>query len=232
MVLMTLFVAACTAETPEPPATRSPLRPSPRLTEQRPAGLPVLAIVDGRTVEFANGVRVRISMLAQPAACWADAAVAFAKKTLLNKPVRFSSITPGEVNLELPDGTDYALLAVREGVLRAQGAAGALAEAERTAAREKRGLWGPPCNGADRPAVPTAGPRASGPFDGRRRNRRTVCSTAFDTVLSIRVNTLRRNNICEFRVMFATVGWKRFHEAAARPSTVDDGSTRRPTCAA
>lgn len=154
MVLMILLATACTTPAPEP-VERSPLRPAPR-TEQRPQGVPVRGVVDGRTVEFANGIRVRISMLAPPAACWASAALDFAKKTLLNQPVRFSSITPGEANLELPDGTDYAMLAVRQGVLRAQGAAGPLAEAETAAAREKLGLWGPPCNG--RGNVPTAGP--------------------------------------------------------------------------
>lgn len=198
MVLMILFVAACTAEAPEPPAPRSPLRSSPRLTEQRPPGLPVQAVVDGRTVEFANGVRVRISLLAPPGACWAEAALAFAEKTLLNQPVRFSSVTPGEVNLELPDGTDYALLAVREGAMRTQRAAGALAEAERTAAREKRGLWGPPCHGADTPApVPTAGPNSLRSivdllFDDVRPTPSKSAPWLFDSVRHVRLDSRKR----------------------------------------
>jgi cellulase/cellobiase CelA1 len=113
--------------------------------------MPVIVreVVDARTVELDGGDRVRISLLAAPAQCRAAAAVEFARKTLLGRPVRVSSVIPGEVNLWLEDGTDYALLAVREGVLRAQGAAGALAEAEVTAAHENRGLWGSPCEGMD-----------------------------------------------------------------------------------
>ena len=193
MVLMILLTAACTAPAPEP-AERSPLRSSPR-TEQRPQGVPVRGVVDGRTVEFANGVRLRISMLAPPAACWAAAALDFAKKTLLNQPVRLSSITPGEVNLQLPDGTDYALLAVRQGVLRAQGAAGPLAEAETAAARENLGLWGPPCNGLDNaPVVPTAGPNGfrsivDATFDGVRP-RSSNSGMLFDSDRHLRLNSV------------------------------------------
>ncbi|MGW6934109.1 cellulose-binding domain-containing protein [Lentzea sp. NPDC054927] len=109
----------------------------------------VREVVDGRTVLLDSGERVRISLLAPPAECWAAAAIAFATKTLVERPVRMTSVIPGEVNLWLEDGTDYAMLAVREGVLRAQGAAGVLAEAEAAAARENRGLWGLPCNGLD-----------------------------------------------------------------------------------
>ncbi|MET8763519.1 hypothetical protein [Lentzea sp. NPDC004782] len=154
MVLIILLTTACGSGS-EPPAP-APLRPSPRATDQRPPGLLLKSVIDSRTVEFPNGVKARISLLAAPAACWSAAALAFARTTLLNKPVRFSSINPGEVNLELADGTDYAFRAVRQGVLRAQGAAGPLADAETAAAREKLGLWGPPCNGQDT-AVPTAG---------------------------------------------------------------------------
>ncbi|WP_258948047.1 cellulose binding domain-containing protein [Lentzea californiensis] len=113
----------------------------------------VRAVVDGRTVELDTGERVEVSLLAQPADCWAAGARVFAEKWLLGKAVRVSALTPGEVNLRLDDGTDYALLAVREGVLRAQAAAGVLADAELGAAREDRGLWGAPCNGMD--ATPT-----------------------------------------------------------------------------
>ncbi|MDX3655874.1 cellulose-binding domain-containing protein [Streptomyces sp. ID05-26A] len=111
--------------------------------------------MDGRTVELENGERVQVSLLAQPADCWAGGARAFAEKWLLAKSVRVSALVPGEVNLRLEDGTDYALLAVREGVLRAQTAAGALADAELSAAKEDRGLWGAPCNGMDAPPVTT-----------------------------------------------------------------------------
>jgi len=182
IILLTTACAACTSGS-EPPASTSP-RPSPRATEQRPPGLLLKSVIDSRTVEFPNGVKARVSLLAAPAACWSAAALAFARSTLLNKPVRFSSINPGEVNLELADGTDYAFRAVRQGVLRAQGAAGPLADAETAAAREKLGLWGPPCNGQDT-AVPTGG------VNGFRSPRSTRKILAFDGVRR-RSTALRR----------------------------------------
>lgn len=149
--LMVLLTCACTAEVPASPvASRVPPRP-PTLVTDAQEDVPrfVREVVDGRTVVLDSGERVQISLLAPPAECWAAAAVTFATKALVAQPVRMTSFIPGEVNLWLEDGTDYALLAVREGVLRAQGAAGALAEAEAVAARENRGLWGLPCNGMD-----------------------------------------------------------------------------------
>lgn len=154
-VLMVLLTCACTVESPAPAVdTRVWTRPPTLVTEaQENVPRHVREVIDGRTVELDTGERVQISLLAPPAECWAAAAIAFATKTLVSRPVRMTSFIPGEVNLWLEDGTDYALLAVREGVLRAQGAAGALAEAEAAAARENRGLWGLPCNGMD--ATPT-----------------------------------------------------------------------------
>ncbi|MGW6441621.1 hypothetical protein [Lentzea sp. NPDC055074] len=152
-VLVALLITACAAPAPEPPPV--PTRSSPPSPE--PASLLLAAVIDGRTVQFSNGARLRISLLAPPAACWAAEARAFAEATLLNTPVRFTSVTPGEVNLELPDGTDYALLAVREGVLRAEGASGPFVDAELEAALAKRGLWGAPCNGVGAPSANTGG---------------------------------------------------------------------------
>jgi cellulase/cellobiase CelA1 len=119
----------------------------------------VRKVIDGRTVELDGGRRVQISLLAPPAECWATAASEFATKALLERPVYVTSVVPGEVNLELADGTDYALLAVSEGVLRAQGAAGEIAEAEALAARQNRGLWGSPCNGLDATTTTTTPPK-------------------------------------------------------------------------
>ncbi|MFS8098594.1 cellulose-binding domain-containing protein [Lentzea alba] len=155
LVLLLALVCGCSsAESPAPPSrSRVPPRPPTLITDvQENVPVFVRAVIDARTVELDSGERVRISLLAAPADCWAAAAVAFARKTLLMGAVRVTTVIPGEVNLWLEDGTDYALLAVREGVLRAQGAAGRLAEAEALAARENRGLWGLPCNGMD--AVP------------------------------------------------------------------------------
>jgi hypothetical protein len=103
----------------------------------------VRSVVDARTVELADGTRARIALLAEPTSCAAATAVEFATKTLLDKEVRVSSINPGEVSLVLPDGTDYALLAVSSGVLRTAGAdGGPLVEAETKASQAKLGLWG------------------------------------------------------------------------------------------
>lgn len=184
-VLMVLLTCACTVETPAPPVdSRAWTRP-PTLVTEAQENVPrfVREVVDGRTVELDSGERVQISLLAPPAECWAAAAIAFATKTLVAKPVRMTSFIPGEVNLWLEDGTDYALLAVREGVLRAQGAAGVLAEAEAAAAREDRGLWGLPCNGMDvTPTTTTTPPK-------RVQQPEPVATTATTTAPPVVVTT-------------------------------------------
>lgn len=162
--LIVLLTCAC-AESPAPPlVTRVPPRQPTLITEAR-QNVPrfIREVVDGRTVDLDDGQRVRISLLAEPAVCWAAAAIAFATKALVMRPVRVTTVEPGEVNLELEDGTDYALLAVSAGVLRAQGAAGGIAEAEQQAARENRGLWGLPCNGMDAAPTTTTAPLAATP---------------------------------------------------------------------
>ncbi|MCP2198036.1 Endonuclease YncB, thermonuclease family [Lentzea flava] len=144
MVLLILFTAACTAAQDGKPS------PAPRATSSSPAepgsSTKVRAVLDGRTVELADGTRARISSLAEPSSCAAAAALDFTTKTLLNKEVRVSSITPGEVSLLLPDGTDFALLAVRSGMLRTSGVdGGPLVEAETKAQQAKLGLWAQEC---------------------------------------------------------------------------------------
>ncbi|MGW6442887.1 cellulose binding domain-containing protein [Lentzea sp. NPDC055074] len=140
LVLLTLLVAGCTASQDGRPVP-APNASSPDVTAQEPS-TKVRTVVDGRTVELANGTRARISLLAEPSACTAAAALDFATKTLLDKEVRVSSITPGEVSLALPDGTDYALLAVQYGFLRVSGVdGGPLVEAESKASQAKLGLW-------------------------------------------------------------------------------------------
>src|SRR5690349_19182267 len=107
-------------------------------------------VLDARTVELADGTAVRVAQLAAPPDCWSAGALAFARTTLLASAVRINRFLSGEVNLTLEDGTDYALLAVQRGVLRAEGAdGGPLISAETEAAAANRGLWGPPCNGLD-----------------------------------------------------------------------------------
>lgn len=144
VVLLALFVTACTAEQGGTPS------PAPRVSSSSPSeaepSTKVRAVIDGRTVELADGTRARISLLAEPPSCAAAAALDFTTKTLLDKEVRVSSITPGEVSLILSDGTDFALLAVRSGMLRTTGVdGGPLTEAESQASQAKLGLWAQEC---------------------------------------------------------------------------------------
>jgi endonuclease YncB( thermonuclease family) len=153
LVLLTLLITACTAEQGGTPS------PAPQVSSSSPSdagpSTKVRAVIDGRTVELADGTRARISLLAEPSSCAAAAALDFTTKTLLEKEVRASSITPGEVSLILPDGTDFALLAVRSGMLRTTGVdGGPLTEAESKASQAKLGLWAQECPTSTRPPAP------------------------------------------------------------------------------
>lgn len=144
MVLLTLLTAACTAAqggTPSPAPGGSSPSSSDKVTSTK-----VRAVIDGRTVELADGTKARISLLAEPSSCAAAAALEFAQKTLVDKDVQVGSITPGEVTLLLSDGTDYALLAVKNGIMRTTGVdGGPMTEAESKAAKAKLGLWAQDC---------------------------------------------------------------------------------------
>ncbi|MEU3644756.1 cellulose binding domain-containing protein [Lentzea sp. NPDC034063] len=154
LLVMLLFIGACSAQ-PAAPA------PSPQTSVQVPTLVNevvppqdvltvVRDVVDGRTVEFADGTKVRIALLAEPKECFAKAALDFARSKLLASSVRFTVLSIGEVNLELEDGTDYAVLAVRQGALKPEGVdSGPLIAARDEATAAKRGLWGPPCEGSD-----------------------------------------------------------------------------------
>ncbi|WP_439657010.1 cellulose binding domain-containing protein [Lentzea sp. HUAS TT2] len=161
LVVLVLFTGACTAGPPAPaPPPSTPWKPPSLINEQaRYQGVLhfVRDVIDSRTVELADGTTARIAQLAAPPACWAEGALSFARSTLLASAVRISPVVSGDVNLALEDGTDYALLAVRQGVLRAEGVdGGALLTAESEAAGADRGLWGPPCDGLDAPLPPPA----------------------------------------------------------------------------
>lgn len=154
LVVVVLLTGACTGGPPESaPSTRMPVKqPSLINEETRPENVLhfVRDVLDARTVELADGTAVRVAQLAAPPDCWSAGALAFARTTLLASAVRINRFLSGEVNLTLEDGTDYALLAVQRGVLRAEGAdGGPLISAETEAAAANRGLWGPPCNGLD-----------------------------------------------------------------------------------
>ncbi len=162
-VLLALLAActACTAEHDGRPSA-APRLSAPPSAEQESL-TKVRTVLDGRTIELQDGTRARVSLLAAPTSCAAGAALEFATKTLLGKEVRVNSITPGEVSLALADGTDYALLAVREGVLRTQGVdGGPLTVAESAAAQEKLGLWAQDCS-TSTPPSPSVAPTSETP---------------------------------------------------------------------
>lgn len=159
LVVLVLLTGACTAEpSTSPPSSRTPWKP-PSLINEETSAQGVLHfvrdVIDPRTVELADGTTVRVAQLAPPADCWSQTALTFARTTLLASAVRVDFLSGG-VKLALEDGVDYALLAVRQGVLRTEGVdGGPLVTAESQAAAANLGLWGPPCEGLDRPS-PTA----------------------------------------------------------------------------
>lgn len=156
---LAIAASACTAQVPSPTPTRSSAPPSSSAKEETNAV--VRAVLDGRTIELENGATARIRSLAAPAACWADAALAFTRLTLQGKAVRVTSITPGEIDLVLEDGTDFASFAVQTGVLRTEGLdGGPLLEAETAAAQAKLGLWAEPCQSAAPVSTTTPPPPA------------------------------------------------------------------------
>ncbi|WP_143466841.1 cellulose binding domain-containing protein [Lentzea kentuckyensis] len=170
--MLVLLSGACSADPPDaPPSTRTPVKPPSLISEVVPPQNVITVVrdvIDGRTIELADGSRVRVASLAAPAPCWSEAALAFARKTLLASSVRFSGLAPGEITLELEDGTDYAVLAVQEGAMRPEGVdGGPLIAAQSEASAAKRGLWGAPCDGSDTskpaPAPTTTTPGAAPP---------------------------------------------------------------------
>ena len=104
-----------------------------------------------------------MSGLAAPDECWAEAATTFARAMLLDKPVES---TP-EGSLRLGDGTDYALLAVELGMVRAEATEDrALREAEASASAKRLGRWGPVCvtpSAAPPPPAPAPTPTPAQP---------------------------------------------------------------------
>lgn len=108
---------------------------------------------------LSNGTKVQVTGLAQPGECWAASSVEFATKTLVGKTVQVVGS-----RLQLPDGNDYAVLAVSQGVARAaDGAAAVIRNAEAIAKQAAVGFWGPSCGGLDvkpapQPVVPQPQP--------------------------------------------------------------------------
>ncbi|MGI5503477.1 excalibur calcium-binding domain-containing protein [Lentzea sp. CA-135723] len=155
-VVLVLLTAGCAAQVQqsrpvavEKPALDDPVTATSSSPSVPPAQLDisVASIVDGRSVMLSDGSKAEVSGLAQPGACWADAATSFAKSMLLNQQVRYDRTTGV---LSLTDGTDYALLALGNGAGRTAGTpTPGQKEAEGAAQRVPMGLWGTPCGGKD-----------------------------------------------------------------------------------
>jgi endonuclease YncB( thermonuclease family) len=162
LVMAALFLGAGCTGTPAPIASGPPstdrLVAPPTLTNT----LTVQGVEDGRTVLLSDGTHVRMAGLAAPEECWASAATAFAKAFLLDRQVKVDAGDPAvvdEVPLWLDDGTEYALLAVSQGVLRGDSPHDpAFVDAEAAAAKAGLGLWGDPCRGQAKPSTSTPPP--------------------------------------------------------------------------
>ena len=161
-VMTAIFLLTGCTGTPTPIASGPPsehrLVAPPTLTNT----LTVQGVEDGRTVLLSDGTRIRMAGLAAPEECWAGAATAFAKAFLLDKQVKVDPGDPTVVDdapLWLEDGTEYALLAVSQGILRGDAPHDpAFVEAEAAATRAGLGLWGAPCKGQAKPSASTTTP--------------------------------------------------------------------------
>jgi hypothetical protein len=132
----------------------------------------VTVVMDGRTVIGSDGEQVVVEGLGQPGQCWAEAAVDFAKITLLGKRVRVD----GDI-VRLPDGDDFAVLMASRGLGRVKaGARTAISEAQQMAKSAKLGLWGEPCRGSD-----GSPPSGAATAHNEAEASPAVCSGTIDT---------------------------------------------------
>ncbi|ANZ41191.1 hypothetical protein BBK82_39680 [Lentzea guizhouensis] len=156
VVLLAGAASACSGDDrPPPPAQPSQADvPIVEPPDEEELGRTVQEVVDVRTVQLSDGEEVQVKGLAAPDGCWADAATAFARTVLLEKPVEPTAAG----SLRLADGTDHAVLAVELGMVRSEaGDDRALHEAEASASAKRLGRWGPPCvlpNTRDPPPAP------------------------------------------------------------------------------
>ncbi len=127
----------------------------------------VESLADARTVVLSDGNRFRLVGLAAPAECWADAALEFARSALVGKLVKYTRVSEGLATVHLTDDSDYSLLAVSRGVLRAESTeVDIMREAQESAEKADLGLWGAPCDGRETvpaPATSAATPPAAAP---------------------------------------------------------------------
>ncbi|MET1074330.1 MAG: excalibur calcium-binding domain-containing protein [Umezawaea sp.] len=107
-------------------------------------------VVDGRTIVGADGRQVQIAGLAVPGECWAQSATEFTRTSLGGKTVKYLPTVGLAATVLLPDGSDFAVEAVRRGMGRAEpGSTTALRSAQSAAEQSEAGLWGEPCGGKD-----------------------------------------------------------------------------------
>ena len=141
-------------------------------TPSAPAKATVSRVVDARTVLTSAGERVVVAGLAPPGPCWAAAALDFTTTTLLGADISvvdpvstLSSDTPRGLRVltaavVLPDGTDFAAVALHQGHAKPTRDAGTAHHAAATASGASGlGLWGQPCLGED--VLPVAVPPPS-----------------------------------------------------------------------
>ncbi len=126
--------------TPMITATGAPEQPTMQVAD----------VVDGRTIVSSDGKQVQIAGLAPPGACWGQAATEFTRKTLNGKSVKYTKTFGTSATVLLPDGSDFAVEAVRRGMGRADpNAPKALKSAQSAAEQAGLGLWGGTCDGKD-----------------------------------------------------------------------------------
>ncbi|MDX3661779.1 cellulose binding domain-containing protein [Streptomyces sp. ID05-26A] len=168
VLVLALLLTGCSSD--PSPTTASSTPPSTKAMGLTTRGLlpssyvTVESIADARTVVLSDGNQFRLIGLAAPAECWAAAAVEFAKSMLVGKLVRYTRLSDGLATLHLTDDSDYSLLAVSRGVLRAESTeVDLMREAQESAERADLGLWGPPCDGRETTSAPSPSPAPPAP---------------------------------------------------------------------
>lgn len=133
-----------------------------RHTDQPPDTVTVTRVIDGDTVELADGRTIRLLGIDTPEVyggveCWGREASAYARDTLLDEEVtvvadpsqdRVDRYGRALAYLLLPDGTNYSIAAAHAGAARSYvyddpvAEHAAIVAAETDARAAGRGLWG------------------------------------------------------------------------------------------
>ncbi|MEV7093119.1 excalibur calcium-binding domain-containing protein [Amycolatopsis sp. NPDC051045] len=160
--------AAPSSSTPPSTSTSSSPTPTPAAVAYT-----VGSVTDGANVVIngSDGTSKTVHVLGVTApvattGCYSAESLGWAATTLSGKAVTLGAETAQGIALTLPDGQDYATLAIQKGYLKyaATAALPALAATETAARQAVSGLWGPPCNGTiDAPAPAPAPPPTPAP---------------------------------------------------------------------